>query len=295
MKARKTPIGNILALAFINYLTCGCGQYVYQARMYAAVKHQLKRLKDAAPPELQAMLTEQNVAKYQREMIETVERAVENTKGNSADEGFDIFISHVQSTGGDLAQLLYMTIKGARPDLKIFLDVRDGEDVHNLPAVVQRTNCILLILTPGVLNSTWVLKEIVTAKKAGKNFVLVHDQRTFKDFVVDNLGPDVKFDAMGEEQSSVLTTVKDVFTTLSTAWIREFGHLDASFNVILQRVDRALGRGDRGMKSEFITLDAAMSNSMGSKKMQSSTSAPQPIQWNPNESKTTASMGAHAA
>eukprot|EP00741_Cyanophora_paradoxa_P012324 tig00000169_g11909.t1 len=264
--------------------------------MYAAVRAQLKRLKEAAPPELQNVLTEQSVAKYQREMVETVERVTEsrNSKGASA-EGFDIFISHVQSTGGDLAQLLYMTIKGARPDLKIFLDVRDGEDVHNLPAVVQHTNCILLLLTPGVLNSTWVLKEIVTAKKAGKNFVLVHDQRTFKDFVVDNLGPDVKFDAMGEEQSSVLTTVKDVFTTLSTAWIREFGHLDASFNVILQRVDRALGRGDRGVKSEFITLDAAMSNSMGTKKMQSSTSAPRPIQWNPNESKTTASMGAHAA
>lgn len=54
------------------------------------------------------------------------------TKSAKAGNSFDLFLSHRQINGADLAQSIKLQLAHLRPDLDIFLDVDDLNNVHNL-------------------------------------------------------------------------------------------------------------------------------------------------------------------
>lgn len=45
---------------------------------------------------------------------------------------YDIFLSHKQQNGADLAQSLKLLLTTQRPELKIYLDVDDCNELHSL-------------------------------------------------------------------------------------------------------------------------------------------------------------------
>ena len=62
------------------------------------------------------------------------------------------------------------------PKLRIFLDVDDLENIHDLKANVQKTNCFALLLTEGVFERRFVQEEIRTALACNKKIILVWDK-----------------------------------------------------------------------------------------------------------------------
>lgn len=50
---------------------------------------------------------------------------------------------------------LFLTQKD--PNLRIFLDVDDLENIHDLKVNVQRTNCFALLLTEGVFERRYAM------------------------------------------------------------------------------------------------------------------------------------------
>jgi len=90
---------------------------------------------------------------------------------------YDMFLSHKQANGADLAQSIKLQLQALRPDLRVFLDVDDLNEVHKLEDLVARSKHFVLLITEGVLERPFVQVECRTALKLNKNLVLVHDER----------------------------------------------------------------------------------------------------------------------
>jgi hypothetical protein len=89
---------------------------------------------------------------------------------------YDFFLSHYQRTGGLLAMCIKLLLLKQNPDLRIFLDVDDLENVHDLKLNVARTDTFVLLLTEGVFERKFVQEEIRAAIKHNRKIVLVWDK-----------------------------------------------------------------------------------------------------------------------
>jgi hypothetical protein len=89
---------------------------------------------------------------------------------------YDLFLSHYQKTGGLLAMVLKLFLTQKDSNLRIFLDVDDLENIHDLKANVQQTNCFALLLTEGVFERRFVQEEIRTALALNKKIILIWDK-----------------------------------------------------------------------------------------------------------------------
>jgi len=88
-----------------------------------------------------------------------------------------LFISHKQVNVADLAQAIKLQLELIHPEINIFLDVDDLNNIHGLEDNVNRSGNMLLLITEGVLERPFVQKEIRAAVKYKKNIILVHDER----------------------------------------------------------------------------------------------------------------------
>ncbi|GBG25054.1 Leucine-rich repeat serine/threonine-protein kinase 2 [Hondaea fermentalgiana] len=92
-------------------------------------------------------------------------------------EGFDVFISHKQSSGGDQVAILYEKLQ--QHGLRVWFDER--MPVITKPAMeegVKHSSAFLLFLSRGVFSSGYVKFELQTALEAGKPIILVHESDT---------------------------------------------------------------------------------------------------------------------
>jgi hypothetical protein len=57
-------------------------------------------------------------------------------KSDSPNIEYDVFLSHKQANGADLAQSIKLQMIDLNPDLRIFLDVDDLNNIHNLEVLI---------------------------------------------------------------------------------------------------------------------------------------------------------------
>jgi len=93
---------------------------------------------------------------------------------------WDLFISHKQINGADLAQAIKLQLELIHPEIRTFLDVDDLNNIHSLDDNVSKSRNVILLITDGVLERPFVQKEIRAAVRMKKNIILVHDERNCK-------------------------------------------------------------------------------------------------------------------
>lgn len=91
---------------------------------------------------------------------------------------YDIFLSHTQQNGSDLAMNIKLLLENENRKLKIFLDVDDLNNIHDLENIIKKSRNFILIITEGTLERPFIHKEIRAALKYDKNIILVHDEKS---------------------------------------------------------------------------------------------------------------------
>lgn len=90
---------------------------------------------------------------------------------------YDLFISHYQYNGGQLALNIKLLLEKKNPEFKIFLDVDSNmENIHNLENFIKKSKNILLLITEGVFDRYFVLLELKTALNYNKNIITLWDK-----------------------------------------------------------------------------------------------------------------------
>jgi len=75
-----------------------------------------------------------------------------------------------------LAMVLKLLLEMQDSSLRIFLDVDDLENIHDLKSNVRNSRNFALLLTEGVFERRFVLEEVSTAVSIGKNVILIWDK-----------------------------------------------------------------------------------------------------------------------
>jgi hypothetical protein len=104
------------------------------------------------------------------------EKEVSTSSASKSSIKYDLFLSHYQRTGGLLAMVIKMILESHDPTLRIFLDVDDLENIHDLKDNVKNSDNIALLLTEGVFERRFVIEEITTALQLNKNIILIWDK-----------------------------------------------------------------------------------------------------------------------
>jgi hypothetical protein len=134
---------------------------------------------------------------------------------------YDLFISHKQSNGGYLAMNIKLLLTNKHPNLSIYLDVDDLENIHDLPENVYNSHNLLLIITEGVFERPYVIKELETALKYKKNIIIVWDKNNCPTFPDKNLVP---------------VSIRSILSIKAIPWISEKKFREVSINEILQSI-----------------------------------------------------------
>lgn len=98
-----------------------------------------------------------------------------NMKKSLDDIPYDLFISHYQKTGSNLALLIKNYLK--EQNLEIFLDVDDMKSTHNLEKNIENSENVLLLITEGVFERHFVQLELRKALECNKNIILLWDKK----------------------------------------------------------------------------------------------------------------------
>lgn len=111
-------------------------------------------------------------------------KEIDDDEPDDDDQYFKVFLSHYKLESGTEATLLAEALQrmfleaGEGPgECGVFLDSEHLQDLRELRAHVERSDNLVLLLTPGVLSRPWCLVEIVTAMKYGAQIVPVEIQR----------------------------------------------------------------------------------------------------------------------
>jgi hypothetical protein len=86
---------------------------------------------------------------------------------------FHLFLSHVWSTGQDQVAAIKRQIQLHLPDVRIFLDVDDLDDISALERYIGESSVVLIFLSRGYFTSTNCLRELRATMNAQKPVVLV--------------------------------------------------------------------------------------------------------------------------
>ncbi|GBG16129.1 Sterile alpha and TIR motif-containing protein tir-1, partial [Hondaea fermentalgiana] len=91
-----------------------------------------------------------------------------------------VFLSHVQSTGGDLAGILRLKLENR--GLKVWYDqgYRGELNMEAMLDGVRHTHTYVLVLTKGIFDSGAVLQELRCALDSEKHIVVVHEPDTHR-------------------------------------------------------------------------------------------------------------------
>jgi hypothetical protein len=91
-------------------------------------------------------------------------------------ENYDLFISHKQENGGNLALNIKMLLLEKYKNMSIFLDVDDLENIHDLEKNIKNSENLLLLITEDVFKRPFVIKELGAALKYNKNIIVIWDK-----------------------------------------------------------------------------------------------------------------------
>ena len=136
-----------------------------------------------AKDERQRQLLEAREAKAKRLIHETTGRPVvppllasqasrtsRGTVGESKSKraAYHIFLSHVWSTAQDQMRIVRTRLLEMMPELSVFLDVEDLEDISDLEGYIERSSVILVMCTKGYFQSRNCMIELRSAVRMGK-------------------------------------------------------------------------------------------------------------------------------
>lgn len=138
---------------------------------------------------------------------------------------YDLFISYKQSNGAQLALIVKLLLE--KKNLNIFLDEDNLDDLHDLEKFVKKSENILLIITEGVFEREFVIKELETALKYKINIITLWDK---------NGCPDLpKKDILKKDISSILN-LKAII------WFINKNFRDNAINEIIKKMEKSNDR-----------------------------------------------------
>jgi len=129
---------------------------------------------------------------HRKIMMKEITKVSTEHKKKAHEGTWDLFISHKQINGADLAQAIKLQLELLHPEVSTFLDVDDLNNIHSLEDNIIKSRNVVLLITDGVLERPFVQKEIKSAVALKKNIILVHDERNCRFPVGDGLPDDVK-------------------------------------------------------------------------------------------------------
>lgn len=141
---------------------------------------------------------------------------------------YDIFLSHKRKTGEDLAARLKYELQQIRPELRIFLDVDDQEEVQDLEIIVRQSKCVIFLITSEVFSSVYVRHEIETAVREGKKIILVNDENV-------KIPAFSSIECFSSPQQKRI--FKEVLKLKSISYIRQNPFRKLSLQLILKKLD----------------------------------------------------------
>mmetsp|Transcript_4017 Transcript_4017/g.5638 ORF Transcript_4017/g.5638 Transcript_4017/m.5638 type:complete len:839 (+) Transcript_4017:81-2597(+) len=121
--------------------------------------------------------------------IDALVKKLKKVDTSSEDISCRLFLSHKRSSGQGIAGRLF---EGFKNHYKVFLDSEADFDIHDLQLIVKQTNTFIFILSHGILDSLWCLKELEAAVLYGKRIIFVRDfqfqfPKTWPDMVTPEL------------------------------------------------------------------------------------------------------------
>ena len=88
---------------------------------------------------------------------------------------YHLFLSHAWSSAQDTSAVIKHMLRWLLPGVSVFLDVDDLEEIGNLEAYVNSSQCILVMLTQGYFTSRNCLREFNQSLATNKPLVLVNE------------------------------------------------------------------------------------------------------------------------
>jgi len=92
-----------------------------------------------------------------------------------ADYEFHLFLSHVWGTGQDQMRIVKARLRELIPELAIFLDVDDLEEIGNLAQYIQASLMVLVYCSQGYFTSKNCMRELVAAFHANTPLIALVD------------------------------------------------------------------------------------------------------------------------
>lgn len=137
------------------------------------------------------------------------------------EDKYDLFISHKRATGGHLAITIKLLLLEKNPNLNIYLDVDDLENIHDLEKNIKNSENLLLLITNDVFNSNYVIHELDVALKNKKNIIILWDKDNCPSFPDMNLVP---------------KHIRSVLYIKAITWVSENIFRDIIINEIIKRL-----------------------------------------------------------
>eukprot|EP00741_Cyanophora_paradoxa_P010026 tig00000157_g9712.t1 len=157
---------------------------------------------------------------------------------DAAEYDFDLFLSHKQTTGGDLAGRIKVELEALRPGIRVFLDADALGDIHDLAAIIRKTRCFVLLLTPEWLESMFVLRELAAAVRSQRRILVVWDRERLPNFPqIDSRTALPRIDEMHDAE--LRWTLQRVLMIKAVQYMRERALREAALREILERCDAA--------------------------------------------------------
>jgi hypothetical protein len=138
---------------------------------------------------------------------------------------YDLFISHYQKTGQQLAIIIKDQLLHENENLNIFLDIDDLNDIHDLKENIKKSENILLLITEDVFKRPFVIGELNTALKYDKNIITIWDKDRFPIF---------------PQKEDICTDIKDIEKILNRkaiTWVPDAMYRKVLIKEILKRMN----------------------------------------------------------
>jgi len=88
---------------------------------------------------------------------------------------FHLFLSHVWGTGQDQMRIIKQRLLEMIPDLSVFLDVDDLEEIGNLESYIERSSSVLVYCSRGYFASKNCMRELVSSTVKQKAMIALVD------------------------------------------------------------------------------------------------------------------------
>lgn len=167
-----------------------------------------------------------------------------------ADE-WSIFLSHVWSTGQDQMRIVKQRLVEMVPDLKVFLDVDDLQEIGDLEGYIDRSQHVLIFATSGYFQSRNCLRELLRSAFRRKPIIALLEPEARKGGLSQ---PQIRMELQGasdalaslglmdelEEWGFAVPSVDDLFGALFAAAPIEWNRLgvfqDVTMRLLAERV-----------------------------------------------------------